>query len=68
MNIEFITQKKPEHISAGDIICLFNDERDGTPSGKYTVAGATDDGDVTLIGMGHLEGTITVICLGGNHG
>lgn len=62
--IEFITQRTPDHISSGDVICLFSDEQDGTPSGKYTVASVTPDGDVTLVGMGHLEGTIAVICMG----
>jgi hypothetical protein len=62
--IEFITQRFPEHISSGDVICLFSDEQDGTPSGKYTVANVTPDGGVTLVGMGHLEGTIAVICMG----
>ena len=66
--IEFITQRIPEHISSGDVICLFSNEEDGTPSGKYTVANVTPDGDITLVGMGHLEGTIAVICIGGGDG
>ena len=64
MNIEFITQRYPEHISSGDVIAVFSERGDETPSGKYTVAGVDETGDVTLVGMGHLEGTITVICMG----
>lgn len=64
MNIEFITQRVPENISSGDVIALFADRGDETPSGKYTVAGVEENGDVTLVGMGHLEGTICMICMG----
>ncbi len=64
MTIEFITQRIPEHISTGDEIALFSDHDDGTPSGRYKVAVVTQEGDVTLVGMGHLEGTIAVICMG----
>ena len=64
MTIEFITQRVPEHISSGDEIALFSEYDDGTPSGRYKVAAVTQEGGVTLVGMGHLEGTITVICMG----
>lgn len=67
MNIEFITQHVPEHISSGDVIALFADRGDKTPSGKYTVAGVDETGDVMLVGVGHLEGTICMICMGGQN-
>lgn len=68
MDYEFIKQQYAERISVGDEIALYSDEEDGTPSGRYTVArfDPADDGEVgvTLVGMGRLEGTISMITMG----
>lgn len=64
MEIEFIKQQKPEHISSLDEIELYNCE-DHHMNGLYTVAQVdSETGDVTLVGKGRLEGTITTICFG----
>lgn len=66
MEIEFIKQQKQDHISSLDEIELYNCE-DHWMNGLYTVAQVdSETGDVTLVGKGRQEGTITTICLGGD--
>lgn len=67
MDYEFIKQQHAERISVGDEIALYSHEEDGAPSGRYTIARFDPAGDgevgVTLVGMGRLEGTITMITM-----
>lgn len=63
MDIRFIRQRKPEHITVMDEIELYNCEGGYMP-GNYTVADVEPNGDVTLVGKGELSGVIAVICMG----
>lgn len=64
MEIEFHQQKYPDHITVGDEVELYNCE-EHMMNGHYTVAIVEDDGEVTLVGKGRHEGTITTINMQG---
>jgi hypothetical protein len=60
MEFEFIEQRKPEHITVGDKIELFNCE-DHHMNGQYLVFDVEQDGEVTLAGVGKKQGVFTVV-------
>lgn len=70
MNFDFIKQRQPERIAVGDEIAVYPEgDDDFTPAGRYTVAQLLNLGEgaieVTLVGMGHLEGHISVVEMSG---
>ena len=63
MELIFVKQQIPEAITELDEIVLYNCDED-MMNGPHTVAIVREDGEVTLVGSGPNEGTITVIFLG----
>ncbi len=63
MELQFITQRVPEHITQLDVIELINCEPGTYQNGTYTVANVSDDGEITIVGTGELEGCIAVVQL-----
>jgi hypothetical protein len=60
MEIEFITQQVAGSISVRDEIIVYNHEED-MANGRFMVAALEEDGQVTLVGIGRNEGTVSVI-------
>lgn len=65
MDFRFIHQRTPNKITTLDVIELYNCSEEGYSPGEYTVGDIdVETGDVTVFGIGEINGCIAVISLG----